>query len=60
MVNSRSVSYSKKDAIIKDTIGFIGSGNICEAFVGGVMNLGAAHNYQIMCSDPSNKRLDIM
>ena len=60
IVNRRSVSYSQKEAVITETIGFIGSGNMCEALAGGLINKKAAKSDQISCSDTSQSRLNTM
>ena len=45
---------------ITEKIGFIGSGNMCEALAGGLINKQTASKDQIFCSNPSEGRLKIM
>ena len=45
---------------ITETIGFIGSGNMCEALVGGLIAKGVSTKDKICSSNPSEGRLKIM
>ena len=41
-------------------IGFIGSGNMCTAMIGGILNSNLIQKEQIICADPSCDKLKIM
>ena len=41
-------------------IGFIGSGNMCTAMIGGILNAKLIQKNQIICSDPSCDKLKMM
>lgn len=41
-------------------IGFIGSGNMCTAIIGGIINSKLVQNNQILCSDLSEDKLKVM
>ena len=56
----RTMSTSTRQPVIDETIGFIGSGNMCQALVGGLINKGAAKNSQILCSDKYKTQLRAM
>lgn len=45
---------------IEETIGFIGSGSMCEALVGGLINKEVSTADKICSSNPSTRRLEIM
>jgi hypothetical protein len=45
---------------IKDKIGFIGSGNMCKALAGGLINKKTSKPTQIFCSDTSEMQLKLM
>ena len=45
---------------IEETIGFIGSGNMCEALVGGLIKKEVSTKDKICSSNPSTGRLEIM
>lgn len=47
-------------ALFKEKIGFIGSGNMCEAMVGAVIKSDIFDPSQIICSDISKKRLEVL
>jgi len=46
--------------VIAESIGFIGSGNMCEALTGGLINKGVSTKDKICSSNPSRGRLEIM
>lgn len=49
-----------ENAKIEETIGFIGSGNMCEALVGGLIKKNVSTKEKICSSNPSTGRLEIM
>ena len=50
---------SAQAKVIEDKIGFIGSGNMSEALIGGLIAKGTSSKSNICSSNPSQGRLDL-
>ena len=58
--NKKKAKPVENPNIIEDNIGFIGSGNMCEAVVGGLIKKKVSSKHKICSSNPSRPRLEIM
>ena len=66
LVKISNILYTKKEFkligvdFMKKNIGFIGSGNMATAMIGGILNANLVEANQIICSNPTNEKLTVL